>query len=110
MLDFREELFVGESVKEKYQKLVPRIRKGKLVKKGITLIAYAGNGVDLFDLIPAKEMMFPLRRAQDIYVLGIAGSRDEALAMVQDMVMEVYGRTGGFDVRKYFGFSVGRWA
>lgn len=109
MLDFREELFVGGSLKEKYQKLVPQIIKGKRIKKGITLIAYAGNGVDLFDLIPAKEMKFSLRRKQDIYVLGIAGSRDEAVAMVQDMVMEVYGRTGGFDVREYFGFSVGRW-
>ncbi len=110
MLDFRKELFVGESVREDYQKLVPRIRKGKPVKKGITLIAYAVNGVDLFDLLSAKEMVFPLRRSQDIYVLGIAGSREEALAMVQDMVMEVYGQTGGFDVRKYFGFCVGRWA
>lgn len=104
MLSFRKDPFVGESVKEKYQKLVPRIREGKRVKKGVTLIAYAVNGVDLFDLIPANEMKFPLRRKQDIHVLGLAGSRDEAIGMVQEMVMEVYGHTGEFDVRGYFGF------
>ncbi|MDE6875282.1 MAG: hypothetical protein K2P87_12585 [Lachnospiraceae bacterium] len=104
MLNFCKEPFVGESVKENYQKLVPRIREGKRVKKGITLIAYAGNGKDLFDLIPANEMKLSLRREQDIHVLGIAGSREEAIWLVQGMVMEVYGQTGGFDVRKYFGF------
>ncbi|MDE7210954.1 MAG: hypothetical protein K2O03_05860 [Lachnospiraceae bacterium] len=103
MLSFRADPFVGESVKEKYQKLEARIRDGKRVKKGITLIVYAINEKDLFDLLPANEMKFPLRKKQDIYVLGIAGSRKEAMELVQGMVMEVYGRTGGFDVRGYFG-------
>ena len=103
MLSFRKNPFVGESVKEKYQKLVARIREGKRVKKGITLIAYAINGKDLFDLLPANEMKSSLRKKQDIYVLGMAGSREEAIELVQEMVMEVYGQTGGFDVRGYFG-------
>lgn len=103
MLSFRKDPFVGESVKEKYHKIRARIQDGKRVKKGITLIVYAINGKDLFDLLPAKEMKFPLRKKQDIYVLGIAGSREEAIELVQEMVMEVYGKTGGFDVREYFG-------
>lgn len=103
MLKFRKNLLVGESIKEKYQKLVPRLEKGKLVKKGITLITYAINGEDLFDLIPANEMKFPLRKKQEFYVLGIAGSREEAVELAQTLIMEVYSETGGFDVRAYFG-------
>lgn len=103
MLRFRKDLLVGESVKEKYRKLLQRIEKGKLVKKDITLITYAINGEDLFDLIPAYEMKFSVRKKQDFYVLGLAGSREEAVELAQRLVMEVYGSTGGFDVREYFG-------
>jgi hypothetical protein len=105
MLNVRSDLFVGESLKEKYQKLLPRIAKGKKVKKGITMITYAVNGNDLFDLIPAKEMKLSVRQEQNLYVLGLAGNRREAFFLVQEMVMEVYEKTGGFDVRGYFGFG-----
>ncbi len=105
MLNVRSDLFVGESLKEKYQKLLPRIEKGKKVKKGIMMITYAVNGNDLFDLIPAKEMKLSVRQEQNLYVLGLAGNHREAFSMVQEMVMEVYEKTGGFDVRGYFGFE-----
>ncbi|MDE7325006.1 MAG: hypothetical protein K2N63_01805 [Lachnospiraceae bacterium] len=105
MLTFRENLFVGESLKGKGEKLIPRIKKGKRLGKGVTMITYAANGRDLFDLIPAKEMKYPVRQKQELYVLGLAGSREEALALVQEMVMEVYRQTGDFDVRGYFGWQ-----
>lgn len=105
MLSLRSDLFVGESLKEKYQKLLPRIEKGKKVKKGITVIAYAVNEKDLFDLIPAKEIKLSVRQEQNLYVLGLAGNRKEAFFLVQKMVMEVYQKTGSFDVRGYFGFE-----
>ncbi len=44
-----------------------------------------------------------MRQEQQLYVLGLAGSRGEALELVQGLVMEVYDKTGEFDVRGYFG-------
>ncbi len=103
MLTFRKDLIVGESLKGKERKIVPNIKRGKIKKKGVTLITYAANGKDFFDLIPAKEMKYPVRQEQQLYVLGLAGSRGEALELVQGLVMEVYNKTGEFDVRGYFG-------
>ena len=54
MLTFRKDLIVGESLKGKERKIVPNIKRGKIKKKGVTLITYAANGKDLFDLIPAQ--------------------------------------------------------
>lgn len=103
MLKFRSAMFFGESVKSEHRRLLRRLHRGRPVKKGITLITYAANGQDLFDLIPAWELRFPYRKQQDLYVLGMAGSKEEAVGLVKEMIMEVYGKTGGFDVRKYFG-------
>ena len=64
MLTFRKDLIVGESLKGKERKIVPNIKRGKIKKKGVTLITYAANGKDLFDLIPAKEMKYPVRQEQ----------------------------------------------
>lgn len=103
MLKFRSAMFFGESVKKEHRRLLRRLHWGRPVKKGITLITYAANGQDLFDLLPAKELKIPYRKEQELYVLGMAGSKEEAIGLVQDMVMEVYRETGGFDVRAYFG-------
>lgn len=103
MLKFRSIMFFGESVKSEHRRLLRRLSQGKPVKKEITLITYAANGQDLFDLLPAKELKISYRKQQELYVLGMAGSKEEAIGLVQDMVMEVYKETGGFDVRSYFG-------
>lgn len=105
MLKFRSAMFFGESVKKEHRKLLRRLHRGKLVSKGITLVAYAANERDLFDLIPAWELWFPYRKQQDLYVLGLAGSKEEAIDLAVEMVMEVYGKTDGLDVRAYFGWK-----
>lgn len=38
MLTFRKDLIVGESLKGKERKIVPNIKRGKIKKKGVTLI------------------------------------------------------------------------
>ena len=103
MLKFRSAMFFGESVKKEHRKLLRRLDRGKSVSKEITLITYAVNGRDLFDLIQAWELRLPFRKQQDLYVLGMAGSKEEAIDLAVEMVMEVYGKTGGFDVRSHFG-------
>lgn len=105
MLTFRNAMFFGKSYdkQKKRKKLLDRLKAGKMVGKGVTMITYAQNGTDLFDLIEVYELLIPARKKQDFYVLGLAASKDEAIELVQDMIMEVYRETGDFDVRKYFG-------
>ena len=42
---------------------------------------------------------------EEIYVVGLAKGRDEALNLVRDIIDEVYNATGGFDIREYLGFG-----
>ena len=42
---------------------------------------------------------------KDIYVVGIAKGRMEALELVRDIIDEVYHNTGGFDISGYLKFG-----
>ena len=53
MLNVRSDLFVGESLKEKYQKLLPRIAKGKKVKKGVRVIVFPATQKIYLDSLKA---------------------------------------------------------
>ncbi|MDE7300296.1 MAG: hypothetical protein K2N94_15975 [Lachnospiraceae bacterium] len=110
MLRFRSPVYFGESMdtERKRQRLMEKLSRGRHVRKGVTLILYAVNGKDLFDLLPARELKRPWRKGEDFYVLGLAANREEALQLVQRMVMEVYESTGDFDVRGYFGYPGGQ--
>lgn len=105
MVRFRSELYWGKAFEEekKRQKLIKKLQNQKWVKKDVTLIAYAVNGQDLFDLIPAYELKLPWRKEQELFVLGVGKDKEEALEVVERMVMEVYQATGEFAVREYFG-------
>ena len=54
-----------------------------------------------FDIMEANELLFPYYR-KDIRIVGLAKGRDEAISLVEDMIMEVYNETGAFNVREYF--------
>lgn len=104
MLVFYKNLYWGESVQKKQNKLLLRLAAGKLAKPGITLITYASNGSDLFDLIPAWEEYF-INKKKELFVLGIAGSKEEAEELSGEMICRVYKETGTLNVRDYFGYE-----
>ncbi|MBE5962832.1 MAG: hypothetical protein E7256_15890 [Lachnospiraceae bacterium] len=101
MVTFRERLYFGETIKKKHRKAIYNIRHEKLAP-GVYVIAFASNEQNLFDIIPANELLFPFYKKKEIYILGMANGLSEAKIVVKDMVAEVYHKTGGFNVREYF--------
>lgn len=49
-----------------------------------------------------NELLFPFYKRKDIYIVGLATSKEEAILLVVDMLMEIYNNTGDFLVREYF--------
>lgn len=65
----------------------------------ITLASHPGN---LFDILNANELLFPHYQKTDIKIVGLAKGREEAISLVQEIIMEIYQKTGSFNVREYF--------
>ncbi|MBO5198996.1 MAG: hypothetical protein J6B85_10820 [Lachnospiraceae bacterium] len=94
-------MYFGDNVKKKHRRIMHQIEHGRFVS-GIFCITFASNEANLFDILEAKELLFPYYKKRDVHIVGLAKGRDEACLLVRDMIDEIYQETGGFDVRKYF--------
>lgn len=102
MIVWSENLILGETIKKKHRKVIHAINRGRLVS-GVYLIAYPSNPSNLLDLIPAKELLFPIYQRSEIHIIGLANGKAEAERTAAKMITEVYKKTGGFEIRGYFG-------
>jgi len=101
MIRWSPKLYVGDKLKSKLDKTIKSIDNRK-VTYGVFCITFASNGDNLFDILNANELRFPYYQRTDVYILGLTKGREEALEMVQELLMEVYLNTGEFKVREYF--------
>lgn len=102
MIHWNETMYFGDNVKKEHRRVMRRIERGKLTED-IFCITFASNDENLFDIIEAKELLFPYYRTKDIHIVGLAKGKGEACLLVRDMIGEIYRETGGFKVREYFG-------
>ncbi|NLZ83857.1 MAG: hypothetical protein GX915_09345 [Clostridiales bacterium] len=101
MINWSPKLYVGDKLNSKMDKTIKSIDNRK-VTYGIYCITFASNPDNLFDIINANELRFPHYQRSDVYIIGLTKGREEALDMVEDLLMEVYQNTGEFKVREYF--------
>jgi hypothetical protein len=102
MIKWASKLYFSSDFKQKKKiRTMNAIENGEITFE-VYCITFAGNAQNLFDIINANELLFPYYVKQEITVLGLAGSRGQAKLLVKDMLVEIYNKTGDFQVRDYF--------
>ena len=101
MVKWSEKLYIGEHAAKKAEKCQKKIEAGKLVN-GFFLITRPSNEQNLFDILPAKELMFPYYKQRELFVYGLAKGKDEAESLVVTMLEDVYRETAGLCCKEYF--------
>jgi hypothetical protein len=101
MVSWTTRLYVGNKMKKKKDSVISSINNCE-VTFGVFCIAFASHQDNLFDIIDANELLFPFYKKSEVQIVGLARGREEAVDLVQKMLMEVYYKTGNFDVRAYF--------
>ena len=101
-------LYIGENAKKDKYKVFGHIRKNRFCADTF-LITLASNTCNILDIYSANMLLQPHFKNknvnEEIYVVGLAKGRDEALNLVRDIIDEVYNATGGFDIREDLGFG-----
>lgn len=92
-------LYFGENAAPKRLKIVHDLENNK-ISFGVFVIILSVNGKDLFDIIPGYMMQKEIYR--DAPILGVAVTKEEAFELCEKMILDVYDRTGSYDVRSYF--------
>lgn len=100
-MKWHKPLYVGEVAKKHKREIIRNIKKRKFMVRAC-FICLALNKEELLEIYPVytlKHSRFPV---DDLYILGIAQTYEEALELVTSMIDEVYQKTGTVNVRQYF--------
>lgn len=97
MISWRKGFLTGSSAQSSRRKIISGIKKNKF-QPGIYVVALASNGIDVLDIIPS----FMLNSESNIEILALAKGKQEAESLCEQLIMEVYEKTGGFEIRSYY--------
>ncbi len=101
MILWSSRILVGEKLEKKKEKVMASINNREAAF-GVYCVAFASNPQNLFDILEANELLYPHYKKANIHIVGLAKGWEEAIDLVQKMLLEVYHNTGEFDVRNYF--------
>lgn len=101
MVVWSEKLYIGERAEKNFKKLQKKLENGKLVPEAY-LITRPSNASNLFDILPAAELLFPYYKKRELMVYGLAKGKAEAEELVLTMLEDVYRETNGLCCKEYF--------
>ena len=100
-LAYHPRLYLGESIKEqKLEKIKKKLEK-KPFFSGVFLVTLSRNASDLLELYDARELVQSYYLKNPPYVVGIAGNREEAIALVEKIVEECLQVRGDCALKEY---------
>lgn len=105
-MNWYSELYIGEGAKPRAKKIIRKLKRNA-GQTDIYLITLAANGQDMLDIIHSAYLKQPAVRRNLPMIVGISKGYDEAVGLVQQMLMETYEQTGGFRIPEYLAQKVG---
>ena len=110
MLKWREDYYVGEGIKDA-AKARRRIDAGR-VAFGVYLVTLSENPGNLLEIVPSYMLIQKSYYARCPEIVVATGcyvqtggeklEKDEAIDLAVDIVKNIYGETGAFQVKEYF--------
>ena len=101
MVYWSPRLLVEPKLLGKEQRIARNIRLGKR-QKDIYCILLPQNPANLFEIMHINEMQFSYYKNKDMYILGLAGSREKAVLMVCKMIAKAYKESEQPDIRSQY--------
>lgn len=103
MIKWSNELYFDDVVKKKPEKWKKKVENGKL-SYNLFCICLASNEHNLFDIINCNELFFRHYKRNNLYIAGLAKTKEDAIYLLQDMIEDIYKKTGDVKVKEYFTF------
>ncbi|MCM1063748.1 MAG: hypothetical protein NC420_04600 [Eubacterium sp.] len=98
---YHSRLYLSEGIGEKkLDKIKKKLEKRPLLS-GVFLIAVSANPSDQLDIFDARLLVQPYYEKNPPHVVGIAESREEAVALVEQIVRECLEKRGDCALKEY---------
>lgn len=95
-----ENLYIGDSLIKKKNKIIGKIKRHKMMGD-VYCITLPSNSANFLEVHYYNELLQSFYQPMPIITIGIGGSKYEAFDIVATLTNEVYGQTGGFDIKTY---------
>ena len=105
MIEWDKDLRTRGKAQKKEKKIRKLVEKRKLRSIGYYCLAFPSNKENILDIYNMGEFLFDHYRkdhSENVHVIGLADSRDEAAELARDIIDEVYRNSGTFNVERYF--------
>lgn len=106
MIKWCSKLYLDEKIRKEPDKWKMRLEEGKL-SYSLFCIALASNEKNLFDIMDCNELWFRHYRQSEVCIVGLAGDKENAIRLLQNIIEDIYRETGDLKVREYFKFEEG---
>lgn len=97
---YYKHLYLTEGLEKKKEKIIRKLEAGKL-QPSVHVITLAVSEKNQLEIYPALQFQQPTFPDLDLFVVGITKGYDEAVELVEQIVQEVYDRTGTCEIRSY---------
>ena len=97
---FYKYLYVQEQLEKKKEKIITKLEQKKVLLS-CHIIALASNPKNQLDIYSSKYLFQPGFPTDDLFVVGIVKSHEDAIEFVENLVKDVYNETKRTDVRSY---------
>ena len=101
MIVWAEKLYIGKQAEKSRKKLQKKLEDGTPVPD-VFLITRPSNASNLFDILPATQLIFPYSARTELFVCGLACGKNEAEALLLSILEDVCRETGGLCCKEYF--------
>jgi len=105
-MNWYSQLYIGEGAGPNAKKIIRKLKRNA-GQMDVYLITLAANGQDMLDIINSAYLKQPVVRRNLPMIVGIAKGYDEAVDLVQQMLLETYEQTGGFRIPAYLAKKAG---
>ncbi len=86
MICWYRHLYMDETVKKNPKKCMKRVERRRPWKRNYYAVTLAANSENLFDIMGTGQMFFRRYAYLDIFVVGLAASKEEAVKILQEIV------------------------
>ncbi len=94
-------LYVGAEAEKEKSHIVKNIKRYKY-QSDVFVLCLADVPGNIMDIYPSHVLNQKYyKNKKDIFVLGIAKSYDEAMIVMEKIIMDCYEQTGGFELDKF---------
>ncbi len=100
-LTYHHKIYLGESIREKKLDKIKKKLENRPLFSGVVLIALSRNSHDQLEIYEARQLVQSYYRKYPPYVVGIAGNRQEAFNMVEEITKECLKTRGDCALKEY---------